>query len=380
MKKRFYRFVAVLSFCCFAGCASVAPNAKTNTPAASRIRTGFFVDHGSRGGGVLNVARLLYHSPQIDVTLLDGKDIRDGKLDALDMLVIPGGSSATQFKMMQSEGAARVREFVRKGGSYVGVCAGFHCTLNRPDRIALLPFVYINSSSGLKGKLVIEISGKGAKILDVAPGRYDVTYSQGPISRAGAAVDGAAAEVLGVYKNSVGRPGRKHFDFTGSPSILFGHHGKGKVAATSFHPEDNVDTYCIFNGMVYAVTGKKIVQKFPVKNYRPVRVAFYVGRAGGKERILRMLELDRHPELDLRVAGDVGNGILDHSDVFITIAPDSKEFRAFVRKNKLFFDNFMNRGGRIIAVGSSADAFGKHPNLVKHPAGKSFVEAALARP
>lgn len=378
--KRFYLFVAALTVCCFAGCASIAPKAKVNPPAASRIKTGFFVDHGSRGGGVLNVARLLYHSPQIEVTLLNGKDIRDGKLDGLDMLVIPGGSSALQFKMMQAEGAAKVRDFVRKGGSYVGVCAGFHCTLNRPDRIALLPYVYRNLTSGLWGKLVIEISEKGAKILDIAPGRYDVTYSQGPISRAGAAIDGAAAEVLGVYKNSVGRPGRKHFDFTGSPSVLFGHHGKGKVVATSFHPEDNVDTYCIFNGMVYAVTGKKIFQKFPAKNYRPVRVALHVGSAGGKERVYRMLELDRHPELDLRIAGGVGNGILDHSDVFITIAPDNESFRAFVRKNKVFFDNFMNRGGRIIAVGSCADAFGKHPNLVKHPAGKSLVAAALARP
>ncbi len=376
MKKIFFICSAVMLF--FTGCVSVSSDrAVKEVQVEKKLRTGFFVDDGSRGGGVFNVARLLCYAPQLDVTLLNGKDIRDGKLDDLDLLVIPGGSSATQFRMMGKSGAAKVREFVKKGGSYVGVCAGFHCTLNRPDRIALLPYTYINGTSGLQGQLAIDINENGAKILDVAPGRYRVYYSQGPISRKGKAWEHGSAEVLGIYKNSVGLPGRKHYDYTNHPAILFGNHGKGKVAATSFHPEVNMVNYCIFNGMVYATTGKKITQNFPKKVYRPIRVALYVGNTKGKARILRMLELDRHPELDVKIVGGISDGVLDHSDVFITLAPDSRDFRKFVDSHKVYFRSFMDRGGRIIAAGSGIKAFEPHPNLSTQPGGKSLVDAAL---
>ena len=343
------------------------------------MKVGFFVDDGSRGGGVFKVARLLYYSPQLEITMLDGKDIRDGKLEKLDLLVIPGGSSATQFKMMQSSGAAKVREFVRKGGNYVGVCAGFHCTLNRPDRIALLPYVYLNGTSGAQATLTVRINEKGAKILDVKPGKYSVTYSQGPISKAGKKWEHGSADVLGIYLNSVGLPGRKHYDYTGHPAILFGNHGKGKVVATSFHPENNVANHCIFNGMVYAASGRKIKQQFPKKNLRPVRVAFYVGNTKGKERIARMIELDRHADMDVTplAAAGVPDALADHADVLVTVAPDSKAFREFVKQNKTYFCSFMARGGRIVAAGSGVNAFEKHPNLIGVPAGKSLVDAVL---
>ena len=349
------------------------------TPVAPELKVGFFVDDGSRGGGVFKAARLLYHCPQMEVTLLDGKDIRNGKLDGLDLLVIPGGSSATQFKMMQKSGAAKIREFVKKGGSYVGLCAGFHCTLNRPDRVALLPYVYVNKTSGAQGTLSIDISEQGAKVLDVKPGRYQVYYSQGPISRAGKAWEHGKAEVLGTYLNSIGLAGRKHYDYTGHPAILFGNHGKGKVAATSFHPEVNVANHCIFNGMVYAVTGKKIAQVFPKKNPRPVRVVLYVGSTKGKARINRLIELDRHPDIDVNpiAAASVPDAVADHADVLVTMAADSKDFRDFVGKNKTLFKNFMDRGGRIIAAGSGVKAFEKHPHLIAYPDGKSFVDAVL---
>lgn len=377
MKKIFCLLTVAMAFC-FAGCSTMpAPVQNDKKP---EIKVGFFVDNGSRGGGVFKIARLLYYAPQLDITMLDGKDIRNGALDKLDLLVIPGGSSATQFKMMQASGAAKIREFVKKGGNYVGVCAGFHCTLNRPDRVALLPYVYLNGTSGALGTLTININEKGAKILDVKPGRYSVTYSQGPISKAGKKWEHGSAEVLGIYLNSVGLPGRKHYDYTGHPAILFGNHGKGKVVATSFHPENNVVNHCIFNGMVYAASGKKIKQVFPKKNPRPVRVAFYVGNTQGKARITRMIELDRHADIDVSIlagASAVNDAIADHADVLVTVAPDCKEFRTFVDANKVYFRNFLERGGKIVASGSGVKAFEKHPNLIGVPAGKSLVDAVL---
>ena len=253
--------------------------------------------------------------------------------------------------------------------------------MNRPDRVALLPYVYVNKTSGAQGTLSININEVGAKILDVKPGKYNVYYSQGPIARAGKKWEHGSAEVLGTYLNSIGLPGRKHYDYTGHPAILFGNHGKGKVVATSFHPEVNVTNHCIFNGMVYAVTGKKITQNFPKKNPRPVRCVLYVGDTKGKARINRLLELDRHPDIDVKplAAGSVPDAVSGHADVLVTMAADSKSFRNFVDNNKAVFRKFMDRGGRIIAAGSGVNAFEKHPNLTGISSGKSFVNAVLNR-
>ncbi len=65
---------------------------------ASKVKVGFYIDSGSRGGGVLYWARILHFSPQLEVTIVNGKDIRDGKLKGLDLLLIPGGSSELQCK------------------------------------------------------------------------------------------------------------------------------------------------------------------------------------------------------------------------------------------------------------------------------------------
>ena len=116
MKKVFLVFLAVISVL-IAGCKVVHEGCDFS--AAPQLKVGFFVDNGSRGGGVFKIARLLYYAPQLNITMLDGKDIRNGKLDELDLLVIPGGSSATQFKMMRASGAAKIREFVKKGGNCI---------------------------------------------------------------------------------------------------------------------------------------------------------------------------------------------------------------------------------------------------------------------
>ena len=93
-----------------------------------KIKTAFYVDKGSRGGGVLNLARLLSYSPELDVTLVHGKDLREGKLKNFDLLVMPGGSSKLQMESMGEKGVEELRSFVRNGGA----------ELKQPDWIATL--------------------------------------------------------------------------------------------------------------------------------------------------------------------------------------------------------------------------------------------------
>ena len=278
------------------------PAGKTVQPAVpkiKRVKTGYYVDEGSRGSGVLHWARLLTYSPQIELILLDADDILSGKLNGLDLLIIPGGSSARQCAKLKKSGMEIVRRFVVAGGSYYGICAGFHCTLNRPERMRLMPFEYMSGAGGEVGILRVDITERGGKLLGVKPGRHLVHYSHGPISRPGKQPGPGWGEVLGVYKSTIGPIGRNGGNFLNAPAIIHGQFGKGRVIATSFHPEDNESSYEIGLGCIYAVTKVRPVPVFPKKNYRPVRVAFYSSATIGKRCIGEMLELDRQPDLDV---------------------------------------------------------------------------------
>ena len=269
MKKLFLTAVAVLLLTGCASMQSAAPAPKAYT--GKKIKTGFYIDKGSRGGGVIHLARLLTYSPQIELTLLKGEDLRKGKLDGLDMIVMPGGSSQLQMESMGPAGVKALQDFVRKGGLYVGICAGFHITLNRPERAQLMPYTYIREAVGARGDVLIELTKEAQKMLDVKQKKYMVRYSRGPVAKA-AQWNKGACKTLALYKSSIGPLNRAGKSFFNTPAMIAGTYGKGKVIATSFHPEYKLDTYDLFAGCVYVVSGIKITPQIPVPAYRSLQV------------------------------------------------------------------------------------------------------------
>jgi len=124
----------------------------------------------------------------------------------------------------------------------------------------------------------------------------------------------------------------------------------------------------------------KAVPEFPRRNSRPVRVAFVTGTTVGKDPIRRMLELDRHPDLDVIFTSNFTEGILDHVDVLVIPDAHDRKNIDFIKANQGYLQTFMERGGRILVSGVEAQAVKKHRNLVEVPAGQSFVPEALKAP
>lgn len=353
-------------------------------PKIKPVKVGFYVDDGSRNCGVLYWARLLAYSPQLELTLLEADDIHSGRLNGLDLLVIPGGSSARQCAKLKKSGMEIIRKFVADGGSFYGICAGFHCTLNRPERLRLLPFEYIPGAEGNTAVLAVDISERGGKLLGIDHGRYHVRYSHGPIARPGREPGVGWGEVLGAYKGTVSPDGRPVGNFFDTPAIIHGRFGKGKVIAAGFHPESNESTWQIGLGCIYAVTRVKPVPVFPKKRYRPVRVAYWAPAIVGKRCIREWLELDRQPDLDANPVSheELNRGILSHSDVLI-LSDGREEIYKNLMDNRFMKDritDFLNRGGRVLASGSGGKFLPQHKNVMILPVGKSFVDEARRRP
>ena len=329
------------------------------------------------GGDIDDTWALAYllNSPELELELLVGKDLRDGKLKGLDLLVVPGGSSEMQYASMQEAGAEAVRKFVASGGSYFGVCAGFHCALYKPRRIGLLPFTHLKHGYGLQAPLVVELSERGAKVLDIPKGRYTVTYSEGPVAIPCEQPGEGWGEQLAVYLNSVSTPKRPKFNFSGTPAIIHGEYGKGKVIATSFHPEMRPPTYPIAFGCIYAVTGVKTKAVFPAKDKRPLRVGFSpVGMC--KRKVRNFLEFERQPDMDINLVL-VGDGTLEHIDVLVMSEGKAEPVRDFFKSPRYceLVTEFLERGGKMVVSESFAEIVPQHRNVVTVPVGGSFVDA-----
>ena len=355
----------------FAGCASpqpensAAPGDGTAKKEGKLLKVALFTDNGSRGTGPFHLARILATSPQVSLTLVESSDVRAGKLAEVDLLLVPGGSSQLQCEGLGEEGKEEVRKFVRNGGAYVGVCAGFHCTLNRKERIALMPFEYREGAGGAGGPVLVDFSKRGAEVLGIAPGRRRVKYSKGPICKPGAPWEHGKAEVLAVYKTTISPIGRPGGDFLNAPAVIFGNYGKGKVIATSFHPEADTFNEDILVGCIAAVTGVRLTPISSRKVFHPYQAGYFFRPAVGKgctRAIREYLSLLHNPRLRVLLASGFSN---DQFDVIILPQGGEKSYASFKDgpRGKALL-KFLDRGGIVLASGSAMQYMPKRPGII----------------
>ncbi|BBN83348.1 biofilm PGA synthesis protein PgaB [Pseudoalteromonas sp. A25] len=80
-------------------------------------------------------ARVLYAifkaQPDIKTLIVTSKIIRQNKLEGVDVFVVPGGGNVlVQQWMLGIRGRKIIRDFVRKGGGYFGICSGAFLATN----------------------------------------------------------------------------------------------------------------------------------------------------------------------------------------------------------------------------------------------------------
>src|SRR5690625_855269 len=81
--------------------------------------------YGSGGAPWHHLALLAAHGTSVSVAR--AQDIAGGILDSLDVLVVPGGGATATAGMLGplgERGATAIRDWVERGGTYVGSCAG----------------------------------------------------------------------------------------------------------------------------------------------------------------------------------------------------------------------------------------------------------------
>ena len=336
-------------------------NLKHEVWKASRpVRAGVFTGVGSMGLSSTELIRYVARSPELDLTLVDGEDVRNGALNGLDLLVVPGGSSWVIVGDMGPKGIENVKEFIRKGGSFIGICAGCVMLLDDEYRIAsgtgMTPYSRYGAYSG-DAMTSMTLTDEGAKALGLEKGTFDVWYSGGPIMfRRHVEVPDSKIETWGLYGSNVTNEGwGAHMK--GNVSCIGGTYGKGRIASTACHPEFRHSADALVNGLFRYATGQEVTFPEPKVNPGAKKVYYYSWPVAGKECARFLTEIDADPDIDVHTdeRDEMCGGALEAFDALVI--PDGADWQLsqdmFPPEVEAAIAAYAAKGGKVYSWGAS---------------------------
>lgn len=219
----------------------VAISGFASEPKGTAVRVALFDDVGSFGKGIPSVSEQLGKAPGFIVTKLKGPQIGDGTLknESFDVVIFTGGSGSKQSKAIGEAGVAQVRGFVENGGGYIGICAGAYLACEGFSWGAKILDAKTVSSKWKRGvgDVKIEFTGKGREILGFPAGQLDIRYANGPIYTTAGSPVIPDFEPLAHFRTEFAENESPVGAMLGSPAMVAGAFGKGRVLCSSPHPE-----------------------------------------------------------------------------------------------------------------------------------------------
>ena len=341
-------------------CFAFAAAAMVFGASAALVKTAVFTGDGPRGRGLVSWLRLVESSPELELVLVDADMIRAGALDGADLLIIPGGASVVEKKDLGPEGAARIRDFVRRGGGYIGACAGCCLALEEkddPDRgIGLIPYRRIGSKGGFM--MPIALNEKGAAAMGMDAGEYLVSYHGGPaLVPSTNSVPDANVEAWATYASDFDCP-KSSLKMFGHVALVGGTYGKGRLFAIACHPESNAFSLALVKGAFRFVLGREVT--FPVVRVRRPRslvVGAFTSAMSGVETARAILDIAACEGVDFfpMTPDEILTSQLDRVDYLVLPAGYEKFYKSKLSgQTRELVEQFVSAGGKVLAWGNAA--------------------------
>jgi len=211
------------------------------------IRVAIYSGPGGSGKGAF---RCLSECKYIEPQKVSPNDIQNGILQEgnFDVVLHPGGSGSGQAKAIGEKGRENVRDFVKNGGGYVGICAGAYlASSNYPWSLNIIDAIVIERAHWARGggPVTMQLTAEGRRIIDDISEPVVVRYGQGALYAPAKRDDLGDYRVLATFttgtteknntKSSTG--GALEAVMRGAPAMVAGEYGKGRVVVISPHPE-----------------------------------------------------------------------------------------------------------------------------------------------
>jgi glutamine amidotransferase-like uncharacterized protein len=186
-----------------------------------------------------NLLRILTTAAGFAARPITSEQIRQGELSEFDVLIMPGGSGSKQAERLQEAGRDRIREFVRSGGGYVGICAGSYLASSHYSwSLGLINARVWDRAHWARGDgtVSIRMTDAGWQLLGRG-GSIPVQYNQGPLLVPDDESDLPGYEILATFETEVASKGAQPGSMTGTHAIIRSMFGQGRVICFSPHPE-----------------------------------------------------------------------------------------------------------------------------------------------
>lgn len=208
--------------------------------AVKPLKVAIYDGGGSSKAGVEKVSQAVASILQSKVTLITPEEMGTVDLKAFDAVVFCGGSASVQAKNIGESGLNNVREYVRGGGGYVGICAGAYLACSGFDWSLGILNARTVSSKWRRGTayLDMEVLPAGYSLLGEVNGIFKVRYNNGPVIQPDLRADIPAYTPLALFRTEVAENGSPAGVMVDSPAAASGSFGQGRVFISSPHPEN----------------------------------------------------------------------------------------------------------------------------------------------
>ena len=327
-------------------------------PKDGKIRTGLYVGWGGRSNGALTWLQILDAAPEVELTLLEGADIRAGCLKDIDVLVMPGGASPLQAKSLGADGLEEIRRYLREGGRYFGTCAGCSLAANTKERLRLIPYV----KRGVKARrgstmLGMDFTPEGMAAFGLSVSNRNVCYHSGPLLKPTKPIPEVRnLRILATFAGNIMQNGPADFEMQGHPAIIHANYGKGAYLVTSYHPEYYPVTHDLIAGGFRLLTGRAITINHPRRSSQARPIGYYTPGVMGKAGYAPVLELVANRNVDLHLVDNsvIENGGLAHLESLVIPDGDASQYKKLLSEGFAHdaLVDFVRQGGRVFAWGA----------------------------
>jgi glutamine amidotransferase-like uncharacterized protein len=225
------------------------------TDLSKPIKVALFAASDLDPQSVLPIQKAINNAKDFSLGILSEHDIREGRLDEYEVLVVPGGQAGIQGSALGSKGRKAIQDFVRRGGGYVGVCAGaFLAVTNQEWSLRLVNARAITGERYVPGHgkvpasfrgwgaVSVELTDAGHRLFETPHGPFQLDYTGGPVFSCANEANLPDYVPLAYFRSEVWEYPFQKGTMIHTPAIIASPFGQGRVILFSPHP-DTSDGY-----------------------------------------------------------------------------------------------------------------------------------------
>lgn len=229
------------------GCGQKQPAITEEKKDSSKLRIGILEAHGGAQSCVWEAFEAIALDAEMVPQYVSPAQIASGALDSLDALVIPGGGGARQWLNLNHSNHTLLEQYVRNGGTIVGICAGAYLLSSTPNyaclRLSGLRAIDIEHDNRGHGLARVSLTDAGKELFPELSKQDTllVYYYEGPvIDTVGwqRVSDSLALINFATMHSDVHTEGNAPSNMTNErPFIVGSSLGKGRTVSVVGHPE-----------------------------------------------------------------------------------------------------------------------------------------------